>query len=183
MVADEGELHDCSLAKNAVAFFKISRSMRSRLPFSSAGAARSPDGKFDVGGLRPGEISTGGGARRRLATQSRRIERGSTPRSWWPPGAAEYPCSRTSRDRGLELSIERLYLSHEPLPPWLTLLPKPFGAAHDSWGRSDRRPDHVCGSSVAPSHAPGPLGDMPIDHHEPDRFAPLDCSSAPHPAS
>jgi hypothetical protein len=34
VVADEGELHDCSLAKKAVALFKISRSMRS-LRFSS----------------------------------------------------------------------------------------------------------------------------------------------------
>ena len=31
VVADEGELHGCSLAKKAVAFFKISRSIRSRL--------------------------------------------------------------------------------------------------------------------------------------------------------
>src|ERR1051325_277805 len=49
MLLDEGELHGCSLAKNAAAFFKISRSMSSRT-FSlrsrrfSAASAPSPLG-------------------------------------------------------------------------------------------------------------------------------------------
>src|SRR6516165_12041008 len=50
MVANEGKSHGCSFAKKAVAFFKISRSMRSRLfsarsrSFSRLRAARLPDG-------------------------------------------------------------------------------------------------------------------------------------------
>ena len=75
-VADEGEPHGSSLAKKAVAFFEISRSMRRRwFSARSRSTSRRRSASPSAG------VSTAGDGGASLATQSR-IERGSTPRPW-----------------------------------------------------------------------------------------------------
>src|SRR5450432_172178 len=86
MFVDKSELHGCSLAKNAAAFFKISRSIRSwafslRSRRSSAFSAPSPLG------ARPASPEN-------FSTQPRTLA-GSTPRLL-AASTMLYPCSLTS---------------------------------------------------------------------------------------
>src|SRR5205085_2602049 len=86
MSLDEGELHGCSLAKNAAAFFKISRSI-SRRAFSSYNRA-----SWDLS--EPSRLSSCAASYEVFSIQPRTLA-GSTPRLL-AASVLEYPCSLTS---------------------------------------------------------------------------------------
>src|SRR5205823_3194816 len=127
MIADEGELHGCSLAKNAAAFFKISRSIRSRA-FSLRSRAFSAANAPSPAGARPAWEES-------LATHAR-TELGSTPRLRAASGI-EYPCWLTSLTADiLNSRVNFLRAIHRSFRQYYAA----FRRAHHSWGRSNPHP-------------------------------------------
>jgi hypothetical protein len=114
VVLDEGEPHGSCLAKKAVAFYKISRSM-SRRRFSSRSRRTSA--------RRPPSVVAAGVAGNFLS-QKRMVET-SMPRLW-PAWVGEYPCSWTSLTAdSLNLRLYVLRGIGHLLPRACSLSPRP----------------------------------------------------------